>query len=167
MEGMFGSKLVYGITVWGQVWHILGSLDEAAQTRTSSSLTKEDVRKLQVLQNKCLRMVTDSDYRTPTEVLLKKTNSLSVHQRIAHLSLSQVYNIHRTKLPAYHYSRLFVNEHSDGRTRSVNDYQVNRIEFGLSLARSNFFYQSSRLWSATPDHIKAAHNKNTILYICL
>ena len=106
MEGMSGSKLVYRITVWGRVWHIPGSLDEAAQTRTSSSLTKEDVRKLQVLQNKCLRMVTDSDYKTPTEVLLKKTNSLSVHQRIAHLSLSQVYNIHKTKLPAYHHSRV-------------------------------------------------------------
>ena len=103
-------------------------------------------------------MVTDSDYKTPTEVLLKKINSLIVHLRIAHLSLSQVYNIHKTKLPAYHHSRLFENEH---RTRSVDDYRVNRIEFGLSLARSNFFYQSSRLWSAIPDHIKAAHNKTT------
>ena len=161
MEGMFGSKLGYAITVWGRVWNIPGSLDEAAKTRTSPSLTKEDVRKLQVLHNKCLRMVTDCDYKTPTEVLLKKTNSLSVHQRIAHLSLSQVYNIHKTKLPAYHHSRLFVSEHGDARTRSTNNFQVNRIEFDLSLARSNFFYQPSRLWSATPDYIKAAPNKTT------
>ena len=109
MEGMFTSKLQYGMTVWGRVWNIPGSLDEDEAVRKCPSLKKEDVRKLQVLQNKCLRIITHSDYKTPTKVLLEKTKSLSVHQQIAHLSLSQVYNVHKTKLPAYHFNRLFVN----------------------------------------------------------
>ena len=144
-DGLFNSKLVYGITVWGRVWQIPGSLDEDLASRTSSSITKEDVRKMQVLQNKCLRLVTDSDYRTPTSILLQKTNSLSVHQLMAHLSLTQVYGIHKSKLPPYHYKRLFGT--------------AQRIEFNLSQARSNFFYQSSRLWTALPEDIKASRDK--------
>ena len=152
MEGMFTSKLQYGMTVWGRVWNIPGSLDEDEAVRKCPSLKKEDVRKLQVLQNKCLRIITHSDYKTPTKVLLEKTKSLSVHQQIAHLSLSQVYNVHKTKLPAYHFNRLFVNP--------------NRIEFKKSIARANFFYQSSRLWSALPDTVKAASNKSTFKKQC-
>ena len=104
MEGMFSSKLTYGMTVWSRVWDIPGTLDEDATVRTSPSLTKDDVRKLQVLQNKCLRIITNSDYRTPTLSLLQKTNTLSVHQMMAHLSLSQVFSIYKSKLPTYHYS---------------------------------------------------------------
>ena len=75
-------------------------MDEDLNTRTSPSITKEDVRKLQVLQNKCLRMVTNSDYKTPTSELTVKANCLSVHQQMAHLSLSQVFSIHpATSLP--------------------------------------------------------------------
>ena len=157
MDGMFGSKLVYGMTVWGRVWNIPGNLEEVR----SPSLTKEDLRKLQVLQNKCLRLVTDSDYKTPTASLLQKTNSISVHQQTAHLMLSQVYNIFTTRAPSYHYSRLFLGNHSDNtlKTRTNNDFSINRIHFKLSLGRSNFFYQASRLWASLPDHIKSSRNK--------
>ena len=126
--------------------------------RTSPSLTKDDLRKLQVLQNKCLRIVTNSDYKTPTSVLLDKTKLLSVHQQMAQLSLSQVFNIYKTRLPAYHYNRIFSNANTDQRTRSVNDFSTNRIEFKLSITRTHFFYQASRLWSALPDTIKLAIN---------
>ena len=88
MEGIFSSKIMYGMTTWGRVWHIPGSLDE--ETRTSTSITKDDLKKLQVLQNKCMRIICSSDYKTPTSVLLQKTNALSVHQLMAQLSLSQI-----------------------------------------------------------------------------
>ena len=163
MEGMFSSKMRYGMTVWGRVWQIPGSLDEDQATRNSASMTKEDARRLQVLQNKCLRLLTNSDYKTPTKELLEKTNTLSVHQEIAHLSLSQVYNIHKTKLPAYHYRRLFESRENETRIRPGH---VNRIEFDRSLARANFFYQSSRLWTALPDQVKSSENKHSFKKKC-
>ena len=150
------------MTVWGRIWNIPGSLDE--ELRSSSSLTKEDLRKLQVLQNKCLRLVTNSDYKTTTKVLLQKTNSLSVHQRMAQLNLSQVYSIYHNQLPAYHYDRLFT------RLRNVpgtmNGFTANRVEFNLSLARTHFFYQASRLWTALPNQIKISRNKATFKKRC-
>ena len=83
MEGMFSSKLTYGMSVWGRIWDVPGSLDEMADVRTSPSLTKKDARKLQVLQNKCLRILTNMEYGTPTKTLLEKTKLLSVHQQMA------------------------------------------------------------------------------------
>ena len=28
MEGLFNSKMIYGMTVWGRVWNIPGDMDE-------------------------------------------------------------------------------------------------------------------------------------------
>ena len=161
MEGLFTSKMIYCMTVWGRVWNIPGSMD--VENRISPSITKDDLRRLQVLQNKCLRLLTNSKYDTPTSTLLQKTNLLSVHQLTAHLMLSQVYNINQTRLPSYHYNRLFdQNNFNIGTgTRSMQLYEPNRIEFKHSLARTNFFYQSSRLWAALPFSIKGARNKYT------
>ena len=157
MDGLFGSKLAYGITVWGRVWNIPGNTDDEVR---SPSLTKDDMKRLQVLQNKCLRILTNSDYKTPTLNLLEKTNKLSVHQQIAYQTLSQVYSVRATKFPAYHYRRLFMkkDDMSIG-TRSNDEYRINRVNFNLSLCRSNFFYQSSRLWSSLPLNIKAMRSK--------
>ena len=113
-----------------------------------------------------MHLVTNSEYRTPTEHLLRVTGSLSVHQRIAQLSLAQVYTISRNKKPTYHYNRLFGNY--AGPTTAVPTTQpdtrlarhsINRIEFRLSLARASFFYQASRLWSALPDELRTIKNK--------
>ena len=158
MDGLFGSKLAYGMTVWGRVWGIPGNIEEEIR---SPSLTKEDMRKLQVLQNKCLRLLTSSDYKTPTNILLQKTQKLSVHQQVAYLSLSQVFSIHQNKSPVYHYRRLFMktNNNTIPDTRTQNTHGINRVEFKLSLCRTNFFYQSSRLWSSLPIHIRSAKNQ--------
>ena len=165
MEGLFSSKLIYGMTVWGRVWNLPGDMDD--ETRISPTMTKEDLRKLQVLQNKCLRLVTNSDYKTPTSTLLLKTGALSVHQRIAHLSLSQVFNIHQTKKPAYHHKRLFSSALANQDARTISDLNPNRINFRLSMARSSFFYQSSRLWTALPVSIKSSNSKATFKKNCI
>ena len=130
-------------------------------------MTKEDLRKLQVLHNKCLRLVTNSDYKTPTSTLLLKTGALSVHQRIAHLSLSQVFNIHQTKKPAYHHKRLFSSALANQDAGTVSDFKPNRINFRLSMARSSFFYQSSRLWTVLPVSIKSSKSKATFKKNCI
>ena len=156
VSGLFQSKLIYCITVWGRIWDIPGSLDE--EKRTSASLTKDDLRKLQVLQNKCLRLITNCDYKTPTETLLRQTNMLSVHQLTAQLTLSQVFSIHQSKLPSYHCQRLY-DFSGQPKTRSITSSSAKRTDFELSLARTSFFYQSSRLWAALPQQVKNSRNK--------
>ena len=147
LAGLFTSKLTYGIAVWSAIWNIPGNL-ETDFTRTS--ISKSDIRKLQVLQNKALRLVNRTDRSESTQNLLNITDSLSVHQLAAYTTLNEVHGIKNTCLPAYHHERLF-----------EEDLQVNRrgqekrVEFKLSLARGSFFYQGSKLWSAIPQEMKS------------
>ena len=99
------------------------------------------MRKLQVLQNKTMRLQTNLEFGTPTKELLAKTGKLRVHQMVAYSTAVQMYNIQRTQEPKYHHDRLF---------------SVERVEFRLSLARANFFSQGARIWAALPGTMKTA-----------
>ena len=106
------------------------------------------MRKLQVCQNKIMRLISGLDYLTSTNVLLETTNQLSVHQLVAYHTACQVYQTSKSKLPVYHYNRLF--ETKD------NVVQNKQVDFHLTLGKSNFFYQSSLLWSLLPTDIQDA-----------
>ena len=49
VNGLWTSKLLYGITAWGSVWRVPGRSEEKSIT-----MRKEDMKKLQVLQNSTL-----------------------------------------------------------------------------------------------------------------
>ena len=131
------------------------------------SISKEDMRKLQVMQNKCLRMLTHMDRYTPTTALLKKANMLSVHQIVAHQSATQVFNVLRNQAPTYHFQRLFphINQTENRNIRSVANMNT-RVEFSGSLGRSSFFHSSSKLWCALPASIKTASTLQTFKTRC-
>ena len=126
------------------------------------------MRKLQTLQNKCLRILTGCEYRTPTKILLQKTRKLSVHQQVAYLLLSQVYSINHNKSPTYHYRRLFLKDNNNNPpdTRTQDTYSINRVDYKLSLCRTHFFYQSSRLWSSLPIDIRSSRNQSIFKKKC-
>ena len=155
---MYISKQIYGITVFGGLWGIPGTtMDE--ETRINTMTTKEDMRKMQVLHNSVMRIMSNERYDTPTTTLLQKTNQLSIHQLVAYHSGNQVYNINKNKFPKYHYRRLFgiEIEPENIETRSLTN-QVSRIDFNSSLARGSFFFQASRMWNALPTSVKGSPN---------
>ena len=90
VNDIYYSKQMYGLMVYGSIWGLPGSMDE--ENRNSIMLTKEDMRKMQVMQNSVMRLTTNSRYDTPTSELLTKTNQLSIHQLMAFHISSQVYN---------------------------------------------------------------------------
>lgn len=155
LTGMFTSKLLYGITTWGGVWG-LRSMDDS--NRNSIAITKEDMRKLQVIQNKALRLHRWMPRETPTCTLLSVSKELSVHQLVAYHTGVQAYKVNTTRQPTYHYNRLFEDMEPNVNTRSSYE---RRVEFKLSLARTSFFYQSSRIWSELPTTIKTAKTLET------
>ena len=70
ISGIITSKPLYGIPLVSNVW---GVADIADSSRRFISFTKEDFRKLQVLQNKVLRILTETKERNePTKNLLNK-----------------------------------------------------------------------------------------------
>ena len=154
ISGLFTSKLMYGITAWGSVWGTAGKYQEISQN--SINMRKEDMRRLQVLQNSTLRLLLKKRYDTPSSDLLEQSKSLSVNQTVAMNMINQVWKIQDTHQPCYHYERLFGRlETVRNRTRSISS-QDTRINFGLSQSRGSFFYFSSNLWNSLPQGIRSS-----------
>ena len=152
VSGIFSSKLIYCITVWGGIW---GLPNEPNEKRRNTSISKESMRKLQVCQNKVLRLLTGKDYKTPTADLLDLCNELSVHQLVAYHSACQVFKVAKSQLPSYHYKRLFMEDNSE-----------NIVDFRLAIGKSNFFYQSSKIWSSLPVEMKHAASIPAFKKLC-
>ena len=75
-HGLFFSKLLYCLPLFGYVWGI-----EKIQSGPSrnNSFTKSNLRALQILQNKILRLITNSPYDMPVKEMLKQADILSVN----------------------------------------------------------------------------------------
>ena len=152
LNGIFTSKLIYGITIFGGVWGLPGILNE--DPINSTSITKNDMRKLQVLQNSALRLLLKKPRDTPVTSLLHESKQMSVHQLVAYHTANQAFKVYKNHEPSYHYRRLF-SDTTNQRTRSVSNLE-SRVDFDLSLGRKSFFYQASHIWSTLPYQIKTA-----------
>ena len=101
--------MIYCLPVFGNIW-LQG--DEQLRFR---SFKKEDLRRLQVLQNRVLRLLTDLPYNTSTEMLVKKSNTMSIHQLTAYHSLLMTHKITVSKKPEYLSKKLVLKTPEDGR----------------------------------------------------
>ena len=152
--GLFTSRVLYGIQLFSNVW---GLRDMDDTSRRYTSFTKEDCRRLQVFQNKILRMiVVGSDRHTPTRELLEKSKELSIHQLAAFHTLQTVFKVVTNEKPTYLFKRLeFRKPRVDGSvfpSRIVNTIQVN---YKLSLSRSGFVFRGSKLWNLLPLELRS------------
>ena len=145
-EGIFFSVLNYGIGVYGNVWGI-DYYDE--QLRNSPAFTKEDNRRLQILVNKILRLLTGLDREVSVAELHEKSKQLSVQQRCAYFSIVQIYKTLNDKQPTYHRDRFDLTTNNRvSRSKYVKD-----INYKLSISRCSFFYRASRLYNLLPFEI--------------
>ena len=158
VNGIYTSKQIYGLTAFGGLWGVPGNQMDEVQ-RNSTMTTKEDMRKMQVIQNSVMRIVSRGRYDTPKTTLLEKTNQLSIHQLVAYHSANQIYDIHKHQVPKYHYNRLFGAAGDMGTRSRVN--MESRVDFRTSLARGSFFYQGSRVWNALPVSMKTARTSES------
>ena len=91
-DGIFMSKLVYLIPLWG-------------------GCAKYLIESLQTLQNKAARAVTKLDWTTPTSELLKQCSWLSVHQLSVYHTVILAFNVMQARSPKYLYN-MFNNTYS-------------------------------------------------------
>ena len=87
-QGMFNSKLLYCLQLFGNTWGIVQNDDTK---RKFKAFTKHDNQRLQVLQNKVLRMKTGLPFNTPTVQLTEAAGQMSVHQLTAYTTLLTVH----------------------------------------------------------------------------
>ena len=95
-KGIFSSKLSNLIQVWGGTHDYL-------------------IRALQVTQNKAMRLITGLSWYTPTGVLLRKCNWMSVKQLIVYHSILTVHRTVANKCPAYIHQKIHTETHHNTR----------------------------------------------------
>ena len=117
INGLFMSKLTYGITVWSKIWGLPGVLDE--EVRKSTAITKEDFRRIQVLQNAVMRIKTGLDREASLSTMCQQSGYLSVHQMGAYHTACQVFKVYKDHTPSYHYNRLFGRLTNEQQIRSI------------------------------------------------
>ena len=152
INGLFVSKLLYCLPLFVNAWGI-ASLDETY--RRCSTFAKEDMRRLQVLQNKVLRIKCQNyDINTPTVDLLNSCGDMSVHQLGVFHTLLQVFNIVHSGQPEYLAKKLQLRKPKDEYVfpqRQINTIDVRGY---LTLSRSGFVYRGAQLWNSLPTDMR-------------
>ena len=151
-EGIFYSKLNYCLPVYGNVFGLEGYKDIGARY---TSFTKEDNRKLQVLQNSVMRLLTNSPRHTPTTTLLKSSNSLSVQQLVASQTMVMVHKVIQHNRPAYLSARLKARNEDDGRRLQAKGKGIISVpNLRLSISREGFIYRGRILFNKLPEELR-------------
>ena len=124
-----------------------------------SSYTKEDNRKLQVLQNQVSRLQLDyhdqersrrRKQNMSTKELLEKTGDLSVHQLGAQSTLIMVKKIITSKKPSYLSDRLITTQPLNNRSGLAT------MTTSLNLKKSSFLYRGIKLFNQLPEENRKA-----------
>ena len=141
-QGIFNSKLLYCLQVFSNVWGF--GLDDTP--RRNVGFTLEDMRRLQVLQNKVCRLKTGLPNHVPTKTLLNASKDLSVHQLTAYHTLLTVHKVKKNCKPKYIYNRFWENidEEIPVVRRNADRVAVNQR---LTISRAGFIYRGGLLWN--------------------
>ena len=119
--------------------------------RCSVAFRKEDCRKLQVLQNKTLRLKTRNyTLNVPTSELLEASGALSVHQLGAYHTLVTVFKLAKSGQPQTLARKLVLQKPEEERILTRNQVHNINVDCRLSISRSGFVYRGAKLWNNLP-----------------
>ena len=148
VNGIFYSKFSYCLPVFGHVFGLETYRDISSRY---TSYTKEDNRKIQVLQNRVMKLQTGMRAGTPTTTLLKLTKSLSVQQMIAFQTLIMVHKVVYNSRPAYLADRLkLIVDGALDRNRG----KLFQASQKLSTSKAGFIYRGSKLFNCLPELLR-------------
>ena len=153
-HGLFTSTLSYCLPVFGNVWF-------QGEDIRSKSFTKEDCRKIQVLQNKLARLKTRLPRSTPTETLLQQSNDLSIHQLIALHSLLLTYKIIKSNRPYYIAKKLKLRVPTEDQVFPQRQAYTLPMSGSLSTTRSGFCYRAAKLFNSLPLNLRKCCSEKT------
>ena len=143
IDGGFNAKLIYGIQLFCNTWGI-SPMDDT--NRRYTAFGKDDLRRLQVLQNITLRLQTKLNKYTPTEQLLQASNALSVHQLGALHTITMTHKILNSQKPTYLSDQMkWRRPDGEGAFPGRQSSKIKVRNSELTLSRSGLVHRSSKL----------------------
>lgn len=123
--------------------------------RRFTALTKEDMRRLPVLQNQVLRLkYSNSDLNTPTVELLKACGDLSVHQLGAFYTVMQIHKTVTSGQSKYFSERFLLRNPTQYNIFPRRHVNTIKVRGNLTLSRSGFIHRGAQLWNPLPSDLR-------------
>ena len=154
-QGIFTSLVNYGLTVFGNVW-LRG--DEPTRVR---SFKKEDCRKIQVIQNKVLRLKANAPQNTSCQDLIKTTKDLSIHQLIAFHSLMLIHKINKSGKPKYLAKEMAMKKPTENVIFPHRQAYTIPLSGNLTTSRTGFCHRAARVFNKLPIDMRAVLRCNS------
>lgn len=127
--------------------------------------TKEQIHRIQVLQNRAMRIILNCHFRTHRIDMLNALGWMSVSQRIKYNTLVMIFKMNHGLVPTYMNDNvILVNQIHDHNTRNRNDFR-------LPLTRSeqvkkNLFYNGLKMYNDLPNDMKEIISLNIFKKVC-
>jgi hypothetical protein len=119
---------------------------------------RTDIKKLQVLQNRAMRLIIGCNKYTPIAEMLGELQWLNVHQKTIYNTLVLIFKMKTGCLPDYLSSNMTIVAQTHGHeTRGKNNFKL--PHYTKASAQNNLFYNGLKLFNKLPIEIK---NSNTI-----
>lgn len=111
--------------------------------------TQAQLKSLQKLQNRSLRIILNCEFGTSTKFMLEALNFMSVKQRWTFNTIMFIFKIKNDLTPRYLRNKLqYNNETHDVNTRNRNELRLPDIN--SELARSTIFYNGIKMFNEMP-----------------
>lgn len=143
--------LVYNTIIWPHFTYACSLL---------ISCTKTDVQRLQIQQNKAMRILLCCDRYVPISDMLKKLNWLNVEQCIKRANIVLIFKIENKLQPDYLQSYL-------EKRSNFHEYDIrSKHHFNISIVKTTslqktLLYDGIRYFNELPDSVKGAPNLKT------
>lgn len=105
---------------------------------------ENEIKKLQILQNKCMSQILKADRFTSSDVTLNSLNLMKVNQLIIFRTLIFIFNIIHGLAPQYLSNRIHYNQNTILLTNATKSCSQNAL-----------FYKGIKLFNSLPESIKS------------
>lgn len=123
-----------------------------------------DIRRMQVLQNKAMRVILKCNKRTNVESMRDVLNWFTIWQSIVYDVIIFMFKIKNQLLPSYMLECFGSNSDMVRETRSKHDFKLNRCQ--RSSTQKSLMYNGAKLYNNLPTYMKNEANiyvfKNTL-----
>ena len=155
-SGIFNSTLIYCLNVFGNVWQ-----NEDDKNMRFRAFTKNDLNRLQILQNQTLRLKLRATKYTSCKDLVNRSGELSVHQLIALHTLLQVHKVVLKKKPEYISNQLSLKLPENGQIFPHRQEFTIPINTKLTISRSSFVTRGARIWNRLPLQLRKSNKTDS------
>lgn len=129
--------------------------------------TKEEIRQMQMIQNRAMRLILNCDFMTSTEFMLGALNWLSISQMIRFNVLICTYKMLKGLLPNNLSNNLILtNTIHDRATRQNNEFNLRLPNFNSGFIQNTIFYKGVQMYNALPNEIKKSTSLNVFKNKC-